>query len=210
MIPKVLFKWSFIYQEEIHQPKSDSYNRDKTEEYVLNFVKKASKKWNKNESKVFSYMEKLTGLKWRLKEIPCYVIKISEFGPISDPLTIPIQFKSGDNIYTLGVDRFIDMLVHELIHNLLIQNQDMLPRTYFEYIIDKKYKDFPFNAAIHVPIHAIHKEIFLKYFGRKRLKEEIEACEYYPDYKKAWNQVNKEGSNVILEELRSYVRVNNK
>lgn len=202
MIPKIEFKWSFIYQEEIHNFNGVDYNRDSAEKYILNFKKKVLKKWLTLEKKVLYFMANTTGLRWKEKKISCYLIKISSFGPISDPLTIPIQLKDKRGICTLNINRFIDMLIHELIHQLFIQND-------LDYYFDKiviKYKKYSENTAIHVPVHAIHKEIFLKFFNKKRLKKEIELCKYYPDYYKAWRIVEKEGSKKIINELKSFVQ----
>jgi hypothetical protein len=204
MIPRINFKWSFIYQEEIHLPKSVKYDRDKTEREVNDFIKGLSKEWKRIDSNILLYMEELTTLKWNKNEIDCYVMKISKFGPISDPLTIPIQLKHKKQIFSLDLNRFMDMMIHELIHNLFTQNGDKL-EGYFNYLIKKKYKNLSWNTAIHIPVHAIHKEIFLKFFDEERLKTEINACSYYKEYKKAWDIVTKEGSQKIIKELRRLV-----
>ena len=201
MIPEIEFRWSFIYQEEIHLPERESYNRNTWEKYVNVFVLKLKKEWNENGYGILEYMEQITGLKWKENKIICYIIKMSEFGPISDPLTIPVQLKHKKDIFTLTIERFFDMLTHELIHNLFIQNEDRLNK-YFYSLINKKYKNLSWNIAIHIPVHAIHKEIFDKFFEKKRFKEEIKACSYYPEYKKAWDITLEDGSKKIIEDLR--------
>lgn len=205
MIPKIEFRGSFIYQEEIHLPKKEEYDRDKWEKYVKGFIVKIKKEWDKNGDDILRYMEQISGLKWKENKIICYVIKMSEFGPISDPLTIPIQLRFKKEIFTLTIERFFDMLTHELIHNLFIQNEDKLDR-YFDNLINKKYKNLSQNTAIHVPVHAIHKEIFDKFFEKRRFEDEIEACSYYPEYKKAWDIVLNEGNEKIIEDLRKFFK----
>lgn len=204
MIPKINFKWSFIYQEEIHLPKSAEYKREVSEKYVKDFIRKVSSRWEKIGNNILKYMEEITNLKWKKSGIDCYVIEVSQFGPISDPLTIPINLFYNSQISSLSVDRFIDMMVHELIHNLFVQNEDKIMDDYFDYLI-KKYKGVGWNAAIHVPVHAIHKEIFMKFFDEKRLEEEINACSYYPEYEKAWDIVIKEGSGEIIETMKKFL-----
>jgi len=93
MVPKIEFRWSLIYQEEIHPLKNEKYSRDAWEKYVESFIRKLKKEWNKNGCNILKYMEQIIGLKWKENKIICYVIKMNEFGPISDPLTIPIQLK---------------------------------------------------------------------------------------------------------------------
>lgn len=209
MVPKIEFRYSFIYQEEIHLPKIKNYNREIWEKEVNALILKIKKEWAKLSKHVLKYMEKITKLKWKEDKIICYVIKLSEFGPISDPLTIPINLKYKKNIFTLNVDRFIDVFVHELIHNLFIQNENKIDR-YFEELINKKYKSLPWNTKIHIPVHAIHKKIFDKFFGEQRLKKEIKACSYYPEYRKAWEIVLEEGENKIIKKLKQSIISNNK
>lgn len=207
MIPKINFKWSFIYQEEIHLPnlpKSVKYKREVSEKYVKDFIEKVSSQWGKFGNKILSFMEEITDLKWKKSEIDCYVIEVSQFGPISDPLTIPINLFYNGQISSLNVNRFIDMLTHELIHNLFVQNEDKLMDDYFDYLI-KKYKGVGGNAAIHVPVHAIHKEIFMKFFDNKRLQDEVYACSYYPEYKKAWDIVMRRESKEIIKTMKKFL-----
>jgi DNA-binding ferritin-like protein (Dps family) len=209
MIPKIEFRYSFIYQEEIHLPKIKKYDRRKWKKEADKFVLEVKKEWNKISNSVLNYMQKITGLEWKEKKIICYVIKLSESGPISDPLTIPIKLKYKKDIFTLSRDRFIDMLIHELIHNIFIQNENKI-NNYFEELINKKYKNLSWNTKIHIPVHAIHKKIFDEFFGQQRLKEEIEACSYYPEYKKAWEIVFEEGEDKIIKNLKQFIISNNK
>lgn len=58
---------------------------------------------------------------------------------------------------------------------------------------------------IHVPVHAIHKRIFMKYFGKERLRREMEALSSLPEYKKAWDIVGKEGYENIIHNFKSRV-----
>ena len=197
---KINFVWSFVYQESIHSKnvKSEIYDLESYKKYVLDFIKEVKVLWEKVESDVLEYIEKISMLKWKKKEIDCYVIKISNFGPISIPLTIPIHLETERGVSTLTHERFIDFLVHELIHNIFSQNEKKTDK-YFDYLILEKYKNESFNTAIHVPVHAIHKKIFLKYFNKERLDNEIKMSGYYPDYKKAWDIVNKRGEDLIIK-----------
>lgn len=203
MIPKINFVWSWIYQEGVHTPKNLDETSENYEEYVNSFISEVSKEWDKFGEDILRYMGELTGLTWKKSEINCYVIKISESYPFSDPLTIPIQNKCGDKIFTMDKDTFIDTLIHELIHNLQIQNK--VTDKYFDYLIKEKYKDFSFTTAIEIPIHAIHKEIFLRFFDKERLDKHVALMSNYSEYKKSWDIVNKEGSKNIVEELKKFI-----
>ena len=138
-IPKIEFVWSWVYQMEIHSQnvKTEEYDYESYEKYVLDFIEKMEKEWNKKGNEILRYIEEITRLKWKEERINCYVVKISAFLPCSSPLTIPIQFETQDKkIYTLGTERYIDMLIHELIHNLFVQNEKETYE-YFKHIFDK-------------------------------------------------------------------------
>ena len=205
MIPKINFIYSDIYQEVYHLPKNYKYNFKIDEKFVESYINFISKEWKKYGSKILKYIQKITNLKFKRKEIDCFVIKISKYVPISHPLTIPIQGTDGQNILTLTKEQFFDMLVHELIHNLFIDNEKKTKK-YFNYIIKKKYRRYSWNTSIHVPLHAIHKEIFLKFFDENRLKKEIYFASFFPEYKRAWEIVLEEGSKNIIKEFRKRVK----
>jgi hypothetical protein len=204
MIPKVSFEWSWIYQTEIGNLNvKEEYDHGKDETYVLDFIEKVEEQWKPLESKVFIYMSDLTGLDWKKGRMDCFVLKIGAFTPISHPLTIPIKFQAQDGeVFALSVERYVDMLVHELIHNLFIQNEKKLAK-YFEYLFDH-YKEEPFNTILHLPVHAIHEKIFYELFNKGRLEAEKEACKDYSDYNRSWEVVSKEGADSILKKMKEF------
>lgn len=202
---KIDFIWSWIYESTVHNSTvKEDFNYEKYEEFTNSFLNKLKPLWKHKEKEILSYCENLTGLKWKKKEIPAYIIKISSLMPISDPLTIPIELESDGEIIPLYPERFIDMLVHELIHNFFIQNEKEMG-DYFDFIINK-YKDEEFDTSIHILLHAIHKKILLKYFGKERLENEIEMNSYYPAYKRSWEIVNEIGEDNIIKEFKDHIK----
>jgi hypothetical protein len=202
---KIDFKWSWIYESVVHNPTvKEEFDYEEYEKFVSSFSRKIKHIWKEKEKEIFSYCEEITGLKWKKKEIPAYFIKISSLAPISDPLTIPIQLEMEDEIISLSPDRFIDMLIHEIIHNLFIQNEKEMG-DYFDFIL-KKYENEEFDTSIHLLLHAIHKKIFLKYFEKERLENEIEMNSYYPAYKRSWEIVNEVGEDEIIKEFKDYIK----
>jgi len=197
----VKFEWSRVYEENIHLPEGLNYNCEKTESEIRLFIGEVSSEWDKVEAKVINYIEKLTNLKFSSKNITCYVVHTSKYLPISNPLTIPRSVKISDNIFTLSRERFIDMLIHELIHILFVQNEKALD-LYFSNILCKKYTNLNWNVRLHIPLHAIQEQVFLKFFDKLRLENEIEASSYFPDYKKAWDIVKKDGAVNIISDLK--------
>lgn len=200
---KINFVWSFIYEQTTHNlTVKENFDYEKYKKYINNYLKKVKNIWKIKEKQVLNSCEEIAGLKWKKGEIPVYIIKRSSIMPISDPLTIPIQFESEEEIFPLTPERFVDMMVHELIHNLFIQNEKEMGN-YFEFILDK-YKNEDFDTSIHLLLHSIHKKIFEKHFSKSRLNEEIEMSSFYPSYKKSWEIVNKIGADSIIKEFKDY------
>ncbi len=196
--PKVIFTYSWIYDENLrewmkiypHMKKWPTLSYEK----VISFMKKMEKKWRKDEKKVLSELSKVSGLKWKMKSVKCYVVNKSV--PFSDPLTMPVR----------RPDRFIDTLAHEMIHQLFIQEGNMdRARKSWDYIFDK-YKKESRTTKIHIPLHAIHEAIFRKFYPKKRLENEIRLMGSHKDYQRSWEIVQKEGYQNIIKEFRKRLK----
>jgi hypothetical protein len=193
-IPKIEFRYSWVYDDrwrEFYDNRDYPDGKD-----TKNNILRIEKEWQKNGDLVLRELAKVSGLKWKEKTITCYVAgRVVAF---SDPLTIAF-------IRNAPVDRTIDILTHELIHQLFIQN-DYGKRAYkaWEYIY-RKYKKEEFNTIIHIPVHALYYHIFMKFFGEKRLQREIDSVKDYPDYKRAWDIVLETGAENIIGEFRKRI-----
>lgn len=200
MTPKIIFKYSWIYDQnwkewvKLYIKKGEKYPYPDSRE-VQNYIKKAERLWRKSEKKVLEEMSKAIGLKWKEKTIACYVA--GNCVPFSDPLTL----RSCEE-----PDRFIDNLIHELIHRLFVQEGNLKQSAESWEYFENKYKNESFNARIHILVHALLEHIFLKYFEQKNLDREIEKTNEYPDYKKAWNIVKSEGYENIIKEFKERIR----
>ena len=91
-------------------------------------------------------------------------------------------------------DNFIDLLTHELLHRLLTDNTSLPYDTDFltrwQKLFDKKHS---FGTLVHIPVHAIHKAIYLDILNEPaRLKRDVEGSEKFEikDYDNAWSYVN--------------------
>jgi len=189
-IPVVIFKYSWIYdqtwKEGLIEKKSKKYPSSRR---ILNYIKKVEKLWRKEKKRVLLELSKITHLGWKSKVIYCYVV--GRCRPFSDPLTMPI--------YEKYPDYFIDVLTHELIHQLFIQNEKELEKSW--HYIWRKYKRETDNTKIHIPLHAIHSHIYYKFFNEKRIKRDIKFISFLPDYKKSWQIVQKEYYQNIINEF---------
>jgi hypothetical protein len=110
-IPKVSFNYSFIYDKHIYEWNKEKYDI-KNAKVGWRYAQKIQKKWDKIEKKVMPYLSKISGLKWQTDKIDAYIstYKIVSF---SKPLTLCM---------CKDINRCILIAIHELIHNLIVQN----------------------------------------------------------------------------------------
>jgi len=198
MIPKIEFKYSWIYDEYFRvDPRVKKFLKEVKREYpsyneTLNYIKKIKPVWKKHENKILELIQKITGLKWREKKMLVYIVGTCI--PFSDPLTIGKRMSDRD---------FVDTLTHELIHQIQIQDKKFWEKwKRWEKYLVKNYKDESLNTQIHIFVHAVHWKILLKVFNEKRLRENIEEHRKYVDYKKAWKIVEKEGPGNIIKQYK--------
>ena len=165
-------------------------------------MEEIKKEWKKYEKKILTAIPSISRLKWKESKVKCYVVTSSI--PFSEPLTIPAYKET---------DKFIDVLTHELIHQIFMQGHNYkLSKKSWSYIF-KKYDKEHFKTKIHIPVHAIHKKIFLDILKKpERLKREYETIKknFPPQYKelylKSWEIVEKEGYENIINEFRKGIK----
>ncbi|MEK6928574.1 MAG: hypothetical protein AABW65_01290 [Nanoarchaeota archaeon] len=199
MIPHIEFRYSWIYDQNMREwSKSMKFGQEKypNQQKVMEYIPKVERLWRKKEKTILKELSKISKLSWKEKKIICYIVGRSL--PFSDPLTLPI--------YQKHINRSIDVLVHELIHQLFTQEGNTEKSEKSWNYIWRKYKKYSIRTKVHVPLHAIHEHIYKKFFDERRLKIEIWITKNYPDYKNAWDIVQKEGYKNILQEWRSRIK----
>jgi len=194
MIPKINFRYSWVYDQ---QWKIWSKNlKSRPKEYpscedILDYLTKIEKIWKSLSKKILIELSDVIRLKWHSKEIQCYVVGSCK--PFSDPLTIPIY---NDKKW------FLDVLIHELIHRLFVENKNLIDsKKAWEYL-DDKYKEESKIIRVHILLYAIHTHIYLKFFGKDRLLRNIKTMKSHKDYSKSWDIVEKEGYENIIKEFK--------
>jgi len=194
-LPKIEFCDSWIYDDQwryFYQKLGKEYPAHGKLPARLRRLEKA---WQKDGDRILREMEKATGLRWQEKKIQCFVV--GRMVPFSFPLTIMVE--EGP------IERTVDILTHELIHQLFVQN-DKGGEAYGAWAhIHRKYKKEPFNTRIHIPVHAVHHRVLGKLFGEKRLEREMASLKGFPEYERAWEIVLEEGAEEILAEFRERV-----
>jgi hypothetical protein len=208
MIPKVEFVYSMIYDKIIIEKfYKKEYDFEKFSKRIQKFIKYIEPKWRKVEKKILTELANVSGLKWNELKIKCYVTTHHFFVPFSEPLTIGV-FYGKKAEHQVRSEYFIHTLTHELIHQLFMQQgwSKRFSKAFSK--IRDKYKKEIWNTKNHVLLLALHKDILLKYSGKKALMKIIEETKYYrtAGYYEAWQIVEKEGYQNIISEFRSLLK----
>ena len=187
--PHVRFSYSDIYDTQWRLARASS-PADHTPTEVKAFMRKLEREWRKHERRVFAAIAHMTGLAWQEQEHTCYVV--GSGSPFSDPLTIPVFSTQAP------MDYVADVLAHELIHRNLLADSFVKrwPR-----VLASLKKAFPGeteNTLIHVLVHAIHTEVFLTVFDEERLAREKRIMAEFAEYQRAWEIVERVGSQHLI------------
>lgn len=165
------------------------------DEWMARKVKSYQKAWKPFEEKILTSICDVLDLRFNQNIINVYIAPW--FFAFSEPLVIGV---------TRGSDEFIDTLTHELIHRLLTDS-NKTPEDLTRISDEWKNlfgKNHSFNTLVHIPVHAVHKYIYLDVLkDPSRLKRDYEKDRNGPDdYIKSWDYVNRIGYRKIIKQLR--------
>lgn len=154
------------------------------------------KAWLPYETKVLNGICNTLGLSFRQNIIDVYIAPW--FMAFSDPMVIGVIYEPKD---------FVDVLTHELLHRLLTDNS-VIDRMHFAY--DKEWqrlfgKKHSFKALVHIPVHAVHKAIYLDVLDEpERFIHDVVMVHTHNStaYIEAWDYVEKYGYEHIIEQLK--------
>jgi len=201
MIPKVKFVYSWSYDSTLCMLLKRKWKLTYVKSSV-NYIRRLDKEWRKIEKKVLSEMAKTAGMKWKDKQITCFVVShcIHSF---SYPLTVIIRHKD-DRLRR--IDYVIDILIHELIHVLFVSNEIYNLDKYLGF--DKEFKNEKMATNGHIYLHALHKHLYLKFFNKNRLARDIALAKSksMPGYDRAWEIVEEYGHENLIKRLRNAVK----
>lgn len=168
---------------------SDDYYADKAKTY--------QKAWGRYEHKILTGMTGILDMSFRQNIIDVYVAPW--FYAFSDPMVIGVIFKP---------DEFVDTLTHELIHRLLTDNSaipnklNLIPR--WEKLFGKQHS---FKTLTHIPVHAVHKAIYLDTLKEpERLERDINKDRKSGNkaYIASWDYVDEHGYEEIINKLKKF------
>lgn len=199
-IPEVLVTYSSIYDRVLMGYHGREFTPDagrRGREYAA----KIQKAWDMHSALTLSAMTRLSGLRWKRREIRAYVVSSVRY-PFSEPLTLWVGEKLEN------VDAVITSLTHELAHTLLGDNQKVL--TKYWKAMHARYQGEDHTTVIHIPVHALVIETLRAVFGKDsegyiRYEKWWEYSKANPDmkdsYARSWSIVTREGASSTLKRL---------
>ncbi|MFA4817499.1 MAG: hypothetical protein WC608_02095 [Parcubacteria group bacterium] len=161
---------------------------------VIKKMNRLEKEWRKIEKKILKGLVKYTNLNWQKKEIDCYFV--GKCIPFSDPLTICPRENNKETV---------NLLIHELIHQLIFQNRNNKKVQNIWKYLEKKYRKESKLTISHIIVHAIHSRIYAEYFSEQEKINNIRRDNQDINYARSWEIVNDLGYQKILDQLRSGV-----
>ncbi|MCA9347033.1 hypothetical protein KC930_00425 [Candidatus Saccharibacteria bacterium] len=171
-----------------------------TKEKIDDLVVLYKKKWAIDEQSIMMAMCQATGLDFYQSTID---VNIAPFiGPsFSDPLMVSSR---------TTIDRFTDVLTHEIIHVLLTDNTVYSNKSTGGVDLGDRWRELfgsehTMKTLVHIPVHAIHKHIYMNVLKQQsRHDNEMEELRQYNalDYLAAWDYVDKVGYEKIIDMLK--------
>ncbi len=204
-LPVIRIKDAWLLRENVSRHLHELWGKGKTladDDWMEKRVADYQKAWKPFEKKILTAMTDLLDLSFRQNIIDVYIAPW--FNAFSDPMVIGVMREP---------DEFVDLLTHELIHRILTDNTTLPHETM---LLDKWQKLFgkehSFGTVVHIPVHAVHKAIYLVVLNApERLARDVAGNEKYraTDYINAWNYVDKNDYRKIINQLKkSYQELN--
>lgn len=197
-LPVIRIKDAWLLRENASKHLHELWGKDKKladDDWMEWKVGEYKKAWQPYEQKILLGMAEALGLLFRQNIIDVNIAPW--FNAFSDPMVIGVMQEP---------DVFIDTLTHELIHRLLTDNTTIPHETMLLEPWQKLFgKNHSFSTVVHIPVHAVHKAIYLDVLKEpKRLERDIANNKKYEakDYVAAWDYVEKHDYKDIIKELK--------
>lgn len=197
---RILFSELLYYGESQQLAEFHKTKQKYTFEESLQKTKEYQEAWESKEKTIVLAIQELFGLTFYKPIIDVTLAPM--FVPKSKPLII--NFRSEP-------DQFIDILTHELLHNLFTDNQFVQHHIYVDLVSrwTKIFGERERVELVHIPVHAGLKAMYLDVLNEPyRLERDIKDCQKWPPYKAAWDYVeNNDYKEIIAKFKDSYGKV---
>lgn len=201
-LPVIRIKDAWLLRENASKHLHELWGKDKNladDEWMEKRVAEYQKAWKPVEQKILMGMTERLELSFRQNIIDVNIAPW--FNAFSDPMVIGVMQEP---------DLFVDTLTHELLHRLLTDNTTVPYETQLLAEWQKLFgRNHTFGTVVHIPVHAVHKAIYLEVLkDPKRLERDIANNKKYEatDYIEAWDYVEKHDYKNIIEKLNKSYR----
>lgn len=158
-------------------------------------VETYKKAWEKEEMAILNGMTDILSIGFYQNTIDVYLVPYHN-GSFSSPMVIGM-ISRGQSIES---NMFVDVLTHELLHRLFTDNDKGIR---FGRIWLDMFPDEEMLTRNHIFLHAVHAHIYLNILKNpSRMEKNIVRHSVHAPYKKAWDIVEKQGYNTLIEELK--------
>jgi hypothetical protein len=201
---RINFAWLLFYGESQTVAEANTFKLESYDYYDKKTVE-YRKAWKKHEKIIIAGLQSALGVDFYKPVID--VSCTPYFVPKSDPLIM--NFKESP-------DQFVDVLMHELCHVLLTDNNVHQsngdnPKMDLIAVWKKIFNgQEDLNVLAHIPVHALCKYVYVDVLKEpSRLRRDKKAVEEWDDsgaYKTSWAYVDSHDYKNIIEELRQSYR----
>lgn len=155
--------------------------------------------WAGKEHLVLDGMQECMGLTFKAPLIDVALAPWTYGSAVSFPLIVDMS---------RDPDEFVDVLTHELFHQLFSDNQIITSRNaraQSRLKWDELFGDeHSGGTLVHIAVHAALKYMYLDVHHEPyRLERDIEHAKHLPDYAKAWEYVEKNDYKKIIQKLKT-------
>jgi len=168
------FQYSSVYDELFNYMSRNYFDNSQVLE-LETFTIQLGNYWNKNHNKIVKEIEKVSGLKFQ-SNVDCFIVKHLGYRAISEPFTVKM---------TKNFDYLTGVIIHELIHILLRDNQKLLS------LVNKKFAHEENDFKVHFPVLLIERKVLENLFGEKFFSKIMKKDDHNPDLAFEWENVNK-------------------
>lgn len=153
--------------------------------------------WKKIEERILAAITERLGVDFYLSTIDVYIADRSR------STSMPLIMRPYEN-----PQDFVDVLIHELCHNLLCDNSVMsIKNTENPHGLTKiwtaLFGDHPMITRNHIPVQALMKHIYLDVLkDASRYERDLQRSEGKMGYEGSWAYVNEHGYQAILDKLK--------
>ncbi|MCW6160411.1 MAG: hypothetical protein LVQ95_04985 [Candidatus Micrarchaeales archaeon] len=201
MIPKVRFVYSPVYQmvvlelrtgltkydEKVFGKISRDVWKHEDIKKKKDYAKRLQLIWDKEGVRALMAMSRIVGFGWDEKIIKCYLLDSSQ--SFSDPMTIRASY---------DIERDIEGTLHEMGHNLEVQNLDRINWKRY----NREFGKEDISVRHHILLHAILKLAYVRAFGHAKAEKYLSFYGTMPHtYARAWEIVNSYGAEKIIKDF---------